>query len=209
MKYYSKDATTRIGQLIKSGMYLLSLWLLFVLIFVNKVSVDVCLSCPFANGAQLLEIAKENYLAIACVFMLFLSFLFYLIFLHLIRGAKEGPYKVVDLEDKNAEHLVFLATYVIPLVGFSLDGFRQIINLCITLVLLGAIYIRTNLFYANPTLSLLGFKIFLVNMQCQGRGLSQSCVLISKEEIEVNDSINVLQLDRKIFFARKAIVVAS
>jgi hypothetical protein len=196
------------GRLIKSGMYLLSLWLLFVLIFVNKVSIDICLDCSFADGAKLLEIAKANYLPIACIVMLLLSAGFYFSFAHLIRGAKDGPYKVAEIEDKNAEHLVFLATYVIPLVGFGLESVRQIINLSITLTLLGAIYIRTNLFYANPTLSLLGFKIFVVKLERQGVAVPQPCVLISREEIELNDSINVMQLDRRIFFARKALVIA-
>jgi hypothetical protein len=195
------------GRLIKSGMYLLSLWLLFVLIFVNKVSIDICLRCPFASSSELLEIAKANYLPIACVVMLLVSACFYLAFTHLIRGSKDGPYKVIEIEDKNAEHLVFLATYVIPLVGFGLESIRQIINLSITLVILGAIYIRTNLFYANPTLALLGFKIFVVKLERQGATVPQPCVLIAREEIELGDSINVMQLDRKIFFARKALVV--
>lgn len=207
MKEQPDNATTRMGRLIKSGMYLLSLWLLFVLIFVNKISIDICFECPFADGTKLMEIVRDNYLPIACVVMLLISAGFYFSFLHIIRGAKEGPYKVVELEDKNAEHLVFLATYVIPLVGFGLDSARQIINLSITLVLLGAIYIRTNLFYANPTLSLLGFKIFVVKLQRQGYSLPNSCVLITREEINTEDAINVLQLDRKIFFARKAIVI--
>ena len=198
----------RMGRLIKSGMYLLSLWLLFVLIFVNKVSIEVCFDCEFASRPELWNIVKTNILPIVCFLMLLLSGCFYVAFSRLIQGAKDGPYTVIELEDKNAEHLVFLATYVIPLIGFGIENARQIINLSITLVLLGAIYIRTNLFYANPTLSLLGFKIFVVKLERQGTSLPQSCVLISREEIELNDSINVMQLDKRIFFARKALVIA-
>jgi hypothetical protein len=196
------------GRLIKSGMYLLSLWLLFVLMFVNKVSIDICLDCPFASRTELVEIARANFLPIACIVMLLVSTGFYFVFTHLIGGAKDGPYKVIEVEDKNAEHLVFLATYVIPLVGFGLESVRQMINLSITLTLLGAIYIRTNLFYANPTLSLLGFKIFVVKLERQGVSVPYPCVLISREEIELNDSVNVTLLDRRIFFAKKALVIA-
>jgi hypothetical protein len=71
----------------------------------------------------------------------------------------------VSSEDKNSEHLVFLATYVIPLVGFKLDSMRDSINLGITLLLLGVIYVRTNLFYANPTLSLLGLAFPQISRQ--------------------------------------------
>lgn len=188
------------SRLVKVGMYLLSLWLLFVLIFVNKVSFDfeICFDCPLLPWRDLLQLALKNILPILCTIMLLVSAGFFFFFSKLIAEAKDGPVKVEELEDKSAEHLVFLATYVIPLVGFSLDSPRQILNLGITLMLLGAIYIKTDLFYANPTLSLLGFKIF--NVKAKGK----SAILISKEDIEAGDSVNMLRLDKKIYFAKKA-----
>lgn len=198
----------QMSRLIKIGMYLLSLWLLFILIIVNKINIDICFSCKFASKAELLAIASNNFLPILCCLMLFISLGFYAAFARLIKGAKDGPFKISEIEDKSAEHLVFLATYVIPLVGFGLESTRQIINLSITLVLLGAIYIRTNLFYANPTLSLLGFKIYTVKFEQSGTNpYSGNAILISHDDLELNGSINVLRLDKNIFFARKAIVV--
>ena len=193
--------------LIKFGMYILSLWLLFILIFINKVSLDICPSCRFATAKELQEIATQNWLPIACVIMLALSSCAYFYFAHLINGAKSGPYVVIEVENKNSEHLVFLATYVIPLVGFGLDTARQIINLNITLVILGLIYVRTNLFYANPTLSLLGFKVYGALIEEGGR--SFQVIIISKDELDIGDSINTMELDRKIFFAKKSIRISA
>lgn len=192
-------AEPKVGRLLKIGMYLLSLWLLFVLIFVNKISVDICLQCSFASRKEIFDIASKNFLPLMCVFFLIISSLFYFRFKYLINGARLGPKIIVEIQDKGAEHLVFLATYVIPLVGFALENVRQIINLGITLVILGAIYIRTNLFYANPTLSLLGFKIFSAKID------GKEIILISDERLEAGDSINYLPLDHTIYFAKKAI----
>ncbi|RYH30555.1 MAG: hypothetical protein EON54_21770, partial [Alcaligenaceae bacterium] len=114
---------------IKVGMYLLSLWLLFVLIFVNKVTIDICFNCKFANKQELVEIAKENVLPLICVGLLLVSGACYFRFRYLIAGAQDGPLCIESIEDKSAEHLVFLATYVVPLVGFGLDNVRQMINL--------------------------------------------------------------------------------
>lgn len=189
-------------QPIKVGMYLLSLWLLFVLIFVNKVSIDICLDCKFANRQELIEIAKANVLPLICVGLLLVSIACYFRFRYLIAGAQDGPMVVESIEDKNAEHLVFLATYVVPLVGFGLDNVRQMINLGITLCLLGALYVRTNLFYANPTLALLGFRIFNVTFK------DGPAVLIANTGLEKGDAVNVLKLDRNIYFATLAIKVS-
>jgi hypothetical protein len=198
----------RMSRLIKVGMYLLSLWLLLVLIFVNKVDIDLCLACKFASWAELGAIAAKNVLPLLCTAVLVVSLVFYAVFAHIIRGAKDGPFKVIEVDDKNADHLVFLATYVIPLLSFNLDTPRQIVSLVITLTLIGAIYVRTNLFYANPTLSLLGFKIYTVKFEQGGAGAPPgSAVLIAREEIDTGTSVNVLRLDKSIFFARKAIAI--
>lgn len=198
----------RMSRVIKVGMYLLSLWLLLILIVVNKVNVDVCFECKFASWDELKVIAKNNYLPLICMVMLCLSLFFYGAFIRVIGGAKDGPFKIVEMEDKSADHLVFLATYVIPLLSFGLDNPRQIISLVIILTLIGAIYVRTNLFYANPTLSLLGFKITTVKFDLAGGGApSGVAVLIAREDFEVNSSINLIRLDKNIFFAKKAISI--
>lgn len=198
----------RMSRLIKVGMYLLSLWLLLVLIFVNKIDIDLCFGCKLASWDELWAIAAKNYLPLLCVAALLVSLGFYTVFARIIRGAKDGPFKVIEIEDKSADHLVFLATYVIPLLSFSLDTPRQVVSLVITLALIGAIYVRTNLFYANPTLSLLGFKICTVKFELVGTGVpAGAAVLIAREDIDQGASVNTLRLDKSIFFARKAITV--
>lgn len=198
----------RMSPLIKVGMYLLSLWLLLVLIFVNKIDVELCLDCKFASLVELRAIAAKNYLPLICVATLAVSLAFYFVFSRMIRGAKNGPFKVIEIEDKSADHLVFLATYVIPLLSFNLDTPRQIVSLVITLTLIGAIYVRTNLFYANPTLSLLGFRISTVKFEQSGANVPiGTAVLISREDIDLGASVNTLHLDKNIFFARKGIVI--
>ena len=197
------NTSLRMGTLLKIGMYLLSLWLLFILVIVNKIEISICLNCPWARGGELLAIARDNYIPIICVILLLISWAFYFSFKRLIQESKEGPYEVEELEDKNAENLVFLATYVIPLVAFGLADLRQLLDLTITLVMLAAIYIRTNLFYANPTLSILGFKVFSAKMQ------GGMVILITREDIEVGQSVNTMHLDRKVYFAKRAPVVAA
>lgn len=193
---------------IKIGMYLLSLWLLFALVFVSKIEIELCFSCSFATWRELGTIAAKNLLPLLCVALLVLSLVFYAAFHRLIQGAKDGPFNIVEIEDKSADHLVFLATYVIPLVSFGLETPRQFISLTIVLVVIGAIYVRTNLFYANPTLSLLGFKIYTVKFEQIGSFVPiASAVLIAREDFDANIAVNTLRLDKNIFFARKAIVI--
>jgi hypothetical protein len=116
-----------------------------------------------------------------------------------LAGSAIGPYRLVNVESKGSEHLVFLATYVIPLVGFSLENTRQMINLGITLGIIGVIYVKTNLFYANPTLSLLGFRVYEADIG------SARVILISTDDLDEGDDVNYVVLDRKTFFAKKGL----
>ena len=198
----------RMGPLLKSGMYLLSLWLLLVLVIVNKIDIPICLDCTFIGKDEIGSLISANALPLICGAALLISLFFYFTFIHIIDGVQEGPFEVIEVEDKTSDHLVFLATYVIPLLSFNLDTVRQIISLAITLSLIGAIYVKTNLFYANPTLSLLGFKIITVKFRpTKVNSISGNAILITREDIILDTNVNVSKLDKNIYFAKKAIVI--
>lgn len=192
----------KVGAVLKIGMYILSLWLLFVLIIVNKIDVPICFGCEFATKNEVWSIAKNNVLTLSSLVLLVISLLFYFWFRYLLSGTTMGPQRLTNLESKSSEHLVFLATYVIPLVGFSLENTRQIINLGITLSIIGVIYVKTNLFYANPTLSLLGFRVYEADF---GSG---RVILISTDDLDESDDVNYIVLDRKTFFVRKSLRIS-
>lgn len=65
-----------------------------------------------------------------------------------------------DVSNENHEHLEFLTTYVMPLVFTDVNSKRTALNLLVMIIAIGAIYIRTNKFYSNPSLAILGFKIY-------------------------------------------------
>jgi hypothetical protein len=77
-----------------------------------------------------------------------------------IAGSMSIPVTIVSVEDINYEHLTFLTTYIIPLICFNLTSARYLIALGFLLIVIGAIYVKTDKFYANPTLAILGFRLY-------------------------------------------------
>jgi len=49
---------------------------------------------------------------------------------------------------------------MIKVVAFDLDGIRDLVFMITLLVFIGAIYIKTDLYYLNPVFVLLGIKVF-------------------------------------------------
>lgn len=185
----------------KFELYILSLWFLFLLIIVVTIDVPFCYgdNCEFIGFLPLLQ---KNVVPIIALLLLAFGILFYLRFDYRIAGSKSIAAKIVKIEDVNYEHLTFLTTYIIPLICFNLTSTRYLVALGLLLVIIGIIYIKTDKFYANPTLAVLGFRVYKVSLDTR-LGSKENLVVISKERLNEGDQIIRLSLDEKVYFVRK------
>lgn len=185
----------------KFELYVLSLWFLFVLIIVVTVEIPICFepSCRFIGYGELLS---NNVVSLIALVFVLAGVLFYYRFKYRVAGSKALPVKIVKIQDLNYEHLTFLTTYIIPLICFNLSSVRYLLALGILLLVIGAIYVKTDKFYANPTLALLGFRIYQSELHTR-TGDRPQITLISLEKLVEGDSIDYQALDEKIYFVRK------
>lgn len=184
----------------KVQLYVVSLWLLFVLIFIITVDVPFCFApeCRFIGIVKLLRL---NVIPIVSCLLLLLGLLFYWRFKYKLAGSKEIPFTVTKLENINFEHLTFLATYIIPLICFDLSSTKYAFVLLVLLVLIGAIYVKTDMFYANPTLALLGYHIYKVDGNFRN-GTRENIILIARQRVLVGNKLHYRKLDERIYFVR-------
>lgn len=186
----------------KIGLFFLSLWLLFMLIIIITVKIPICLSkdCHFVGISYLLA---NNIIPILCLLALFIGVIAYFDFKHKMKGTLELSFKITEVENVDYEHLTFLTTYIIPLVCFQFDNLRYVIVFIIILFVIGSIYIRTDLFYANPTLAILKFRIYRVTGEFRNGELRQNKILITKDILMKDDRVKYLKLDDRIYYASK------
>ena len=111
------------------------------------------------------------------------------------------PFTITKIENINYEHLTFLTTYIVPLVCFNFVAVRYQFVLLVLLVVICAIYIKTDLFYANPTLALLGFKIYKIEGNFED-GIRENIILISKDNLEKNKRCDYIKLDERIYYVK-------
>ena len=187
----------------KVGLYIISLGLLFVFVIVIKIEVPVCFgeSCEFIGFKNLIT---KNIIPIICFMFLIWGLFEYYRFRYDLRGTTDIPFQIKKIESVNYEHLTFLATYVIPLVGFDFDSTRYLIVLGVLLVVMGVIYVKTDLFYANPSLALLGFHIYKVDGNFKGNENRNDLILITMNKLSKDDRVSYIKLDERIFYAVKA-----
>ena len=183
----------------KIDLYILSLGLLFIFFFI--IAVEPPDSFSFKDVESWKILAMSNPLPLISIFGLFYCLFAYLRFDFELKGVNEIPFEVKKLENINYEHLTFLATYVVPLISFDFGKGRQMIVLALLLVVMGVIYIKTDLFYANPSLALLGFHIYRASGHFKN-GEREGITLICRERLVENQRVSYIKLDEKIYYVR-------
>jgi hypothetical protein len=179
----------------KIQLYILSLWLLFLLIPLQEFELTWKSNLEFNENIR--NQIEGNILTVFSVVMLIIGAFSYKRFFYITKGSKKLPKEIVKIENQNYEHLTFLTTYIIPFICFEFDEIRKVIILIVLLFLIGAIYVRTHLFYANPTLALLGYHLYKVNT-INDEGL----IFISRSQLKKGDNVHHIHLGDNIYFVK-------
>lgn len=185
----------------KVGLFFLSMWLFFVLAIV--LTADI----PFYIGSNwqfigVLKLLGMNITPLLCLIGLVIGYISWFDFKSMTKGATNLPFKNIKVENQNYEHLTFLTTYIVPLVSLNLSSLRYQIVLIFLIVVICVIYVRTDLYYTNPTLALLGFKLYKVEGQFRDNEVRKNIILITKDTITADSICDYVILDERIYYAK-------
>jgi hypothetical protein len=177
-------------------MYILSLWLLFCFVIIATFDYkDLC-----AKKIDWYVVLSGNIIPLVCAVMLIVCIVFYFQFRYKLNGTTMLPLKATKVCNRNSDYLSFLATYILPLVFVDFSSKRQVVILILLLIAIGFMYVKTDMFLSNPTLALLGYKIYEIQTEDE-----KICgVMVSQNDIEIDESIRYIRLDRNAFFVRRA-----
>ncbi len=184
----------------KVGLFFLSLWLLFLLIIIITVHIPICFgeNCTYIGTWSLI---KTNYVPFISIIALGIGLISYLDFKFIVKGSAELSFEIIEIENIDYEHLTFLATYIIPLVCFQFEEPRYQLVFWLILFVIGLIYVRTDLFYANPTLAILQFRLYKIKGLFRNKTVRESRILITRDILTVSDHVRYIKLDERIYFA--------
>lgn len=184
--------------LLKLSLYLISLWILLFMLIVLKLDIT---NIKLGIGKeQWFQIIKENMVSCVSLVLMALGGIGYIFFLDALKNAKNLPVQIEECKSVNYENLSFLATYIIPLVCFPMETEREIFVLFAVIIIIGCIFVKTNLFYTNPSLVLLGFNIYLVSDTTKK---IHEDILIVRGTIKKSDTVKYIKLSDNVYFARR------
>lgn len=85
-----------------------------------------------------------------------------------------------DCDNQNNEVLNYFITYLIPILSMDIDDFSSVcINIFIFLII-GVLYVKSEIIHLNPLMLLMGYKIF---------GISNNMIISKKSLFEIKEFI--------------------
>lgn len=99
------------------------------------------------------------------------------------------------------EFLTFLTTYIIPLICFDFDKTRYKIVFLILLIIIGIVFVKMNLYVANPILAIMGYRLYKVSVDKKKD--NKDILVISRSELFNNDSIDWIKLDDTCWYEKR------
>lgn len=198
MKKITNDERPNIK--IKIEFYIMSLWLLFALILMLTINIPISFEAD-AIFIGIIPLLKMNWVALLALVMAAIGLLIALNKKREWGGVTNPPYKIASIKNENYEYLTFLTTYIIPLICIDLSNIRYVIVLAALLLLIGFISVKTELYYGNPTLALMGYKLYRAGID--GVNSPDGVILISKDRLIKDSSIKWIQIDKYVWIAKE------
>lgn len=193
---FNRDADTTL----KLHFYIMSLWILFVFLFLLTVDIPISFSKD-AHFIGVMPLLKRNWFALISLLLALLGIVFASMKRRKWAGATNPPYEIISIKNENYEYLTFLTTYIIPLICIDLTKVRNVIVLGVLLVLIGFIFIRIDLYYGNPTLALMGYRLY--RAEIKGCEAPDGIILISRDRLNKASSIKWIPIDEYVWIAKE------
>ena len=174
---------------LKFQFYIISLIILFVL------AIIVDYKCQLIGTGKFVSV---NLFSIACFVFILLGFFFIIHNSSALNGTANPCHKITRIDSANYEFLTFITTYIIPLICFNFDNTRYKVVFWILLLIIGIIFVKMDMYLANPIFALMGYRLYIIDTVDKKR-----INVITRDKLSENDSIDWIELDDTCWYVKR------
>lgn len=187
----------------KIRFYVMSLGLLFALVAFLTADINAIYS-NVTGYQKIIMLLKENVIAILTFILFIISLIMVLYTKYEWRGSTNPPYIISVVKNENYEYMTFMTTYIIPLICIDLSSVRYVIVLVILLVVSGFIFVKMDLYYANPILALMRYRLYRVKLQnVDEDNQIDEVILITKDQLMSGMAVKWIKIDNSVWVAKE------
>jgi hypothetical protein len=175
---------------------------LFLLIIVRQVSENSFFLHwgGFTYLAIKILVIKFGLSFILCFTSLFGLFGYWKTLRNIEEVSKNGkPVIIKDVKNKNSEAIGYIATYIIPFLFQSFNGWFECLSVLFLMAIIYRIYINSSLLLINPLLS---FKFAIYEIEYLDHNKNRTGLIISRNKCLQDDAnIKIYEIGHKLYFA--------
>ncbi|MBL0519810.1 hypothetical protein JD523_02655 [Aeromonas enteropelogenes] len=186
----------------KIKLYILSLMFLFVMVIFLSINIEPPSSDSELKYNIVIFYTLSNWLPILMLFFIIYCEFVRREFDFELNGSASDSLLVIDCKSENYEHLSFLATYIVPFAGLNFDSPFKLLAYLFLLIVIGIIFVRTDKYYTNPTLSIYGYKLYRATL-ADHVSHYHSVIVITKHDLKKGQNIAYKFISEDVCFARK------
>ena len=128
---------------------------------------------------------EVNDYAVILLFLLSIISFMYL-WIKLKNTATEKYYTIQEVQDETSNYYFnYISIYLLSCLGLSLNSIVDVFVFAFLMLIVGYIYISNSMTYMNPTLNLMGYKVYNVTLKAKSTGAVGECVLIAQKKIRI------------------------
>lgn len=126
----------------------------------------------------------NDYALIILVVLSVISFLY--LWIKIKNTVTEKYYIIQDVQDETSNYYFnYISIYLLSCIGLSLNSIVDSFVFAFLMLIVGYIYISNNMTYMNPTLNLMGYKVYNVTLEAKSTKGKGNCLLIAKKSIKI------------------------
>ncbi len=153
---------------------------------------------PLAAIFALLFFTRQPIVAIVSTCVAVLGVVGILLYLAVARRLHGVPTMIAERHSRDEEAMSYIVTYIIPFLAVAFSEWQQAVALVVFLVILGFLYVNSNMIHINPTLNFLGYRLYEVTL---GDGSTFS--LIARGRVQKGGTLSLIRVGDDILLERR------
>jgi len=140
-------------------------------------------------------------LLLVCFIWCVVSIFLYCYFRFFVSFGKTGGYTISEVNEDKEAGINFFLTLILPLLIGDLNEWQNLVVFVLIFIIIFILLLKTNLFYANPVLTLLGYHVYKLTFY-DNSDINNECIVLTTSKISTSATIEYKKIADKVLFAK-------
>lgn len=142
---------------------------------------------------------SSRHIAVGLAIVSVLSVIVLFVFLRSAQKLSAGKVSVSSVVSRDGDVMSYIVTYLLPFLAVKLDDPTDVASLGVVFIVIGLLYVNSNMIQTNPVLNIAGYHIFEIE-DSDGKTTSFIC---KRSYVRTGSEINAISIGDYVLLEKK------